>query len=48
MTMREQELTANQKLVLEFVRDFIEREHFAPTYDEIRAGVGFSTWSRTH
>jgi repressor LexA len=38
-------LTGKQQAMLDFIRGFIAREHFPPSYEEIRAGLGLSTKS---
>jgi repressor LexA len=38
-------ITPKQREVLDFIRRFIEANHYAPTYEEIRVGLQFSTKS---
>jgi SOS-response transcriptional repressor LexA len=38
-------LTNQQTALLNYLRDYFERNHYAPTYEEIRVGLGWSTKS---
>jgi len=38
-------LTLRQQTILNFIREFIAREKYPPSYEEIRAGLGLSTKS---
>jgi repressor LexA len=38
-------MTARQKQVLDFIRQFVADRHYAPTYEEIRVGCEMSTKS---
>ena len=38
-------LTAKQQQILTFIQDFMARQHYPPTYEEIRSGLGLSTKS---
>ena len=38
-------LTTKQVTLLNFLRDFFARNHYAPTYEEIRVALGWSTKS---
>ena len=38
-------LTAKQQQMLTFIQDFMARQHYPPTYEEIRSGLGLSTKS---
>jgi repressor LexA len=43
-----QTLTKKQKLVLDYIRSFIEKHGHAPSYEEIAHGVGLSSPSTIH
>ncbi len=36
-------LTAKQTAMLEFIKDFIARNHYSPTFSEIRIGLGLGS-----
>ena len=38
-------LTVKQQQILNFIEDFMARQHYPPTYEEIRSGLGLSTKS---
>jgi repressor LexA len=38
-------LTTQQTNLLNFIRDYLERNTYAPTYEEMRVGLGWSTKS---
>lgn len=38
-------LTVKQQAILTFIQDFMARQHYPPTYEEIRSGLGLSTKS---
>jgi repressor LexA len=38
-------LTTKQTALLNYLRFYFERNHYAPTYEEIRVGMGWSTKS---
>jgi repressor LexA len=38
-------LTVKQQQILTFIEDFMARQHYPPTYEEIRSGLGLSTKS---
>jgi repressor LexA len=38
-------LTTRQQAILDFIQDFMARQHYPPTYEEIRCGLGLSTKS---
>lgn len=38
-------MTERRQQVLDFIRQFIAEKHYAPTYEEIRIGLGMSTKS---
>ncbi len=38
-------LTMKQQAILNFIQDFMARQHYPPTYEEIRCGLGLSTKS---
>lgn len=38
-------LTPRQQAMLDFIRQFIAKHHYAPTYEEIRVGMNLSTKS---
>jgi repressor LexA len=38
-------LTTKQTALLNYLREYFERNHYAPTYEEIRVGLGWSTKS---
>jgi repressor LexA len=38
-------LTIKQQQILTFIEDFMARQHYPPTYEEIRCGLGLSTKS---
>jgi repressor LexA len=38
-------LTTKQTALLNYLRFYFERNHYAPTYEEIRVGLGWSTKS---
>ncbi len=38
-------LTAKQQRLLEFIQDFMARNHYPPTYEEMRVGLDWSTKS---
>lgn len=38
-------MTERRQQVLDFIRQFIAEKHYAPTYEEIRVGLGMSTKS---
>ena len=38
-------MTERRQQVLNFIRQFIAENHYAPTYEEIRIGLGMSTKS---
>jgi len=41
-------LTKKQKLVLDFITEFIDEHGFAPSYEEVASGVGLSSASTVH
>ena len=41
-------LTKKQKEVLDFIKDFVSRNGFAPSYEEIAHGLGLSSQSTIH
>jgi len=38
-------LTTKQVTLLNFLSEYFERNHYAPTYEEIRVGLGWSSKS---
>lgn len=38
-------LTTRQTALLNFIRGFISKNHYPPTYEEIRRGIGWSSKS---
>jgi repressor LexA len=38
-------LTARQSALLEFIRGFVAKNNYPPTYEEIRVGLGWSSKS---
>lgn len=38
-------MTERQQQVLNFIRQFVAEQHYAPTYEEIRAGCAMSSKS---
>jgi repressor LexA len=45
VSTKQSTLTTKQTALLNYIRDYFERNHYAPTYEEIRVGLGWSTKS---
>ena len=43
ITKRKPNLTKKQKQVLDYIKEFIEAHNYAPSYEEIAAGIGLSS-----
>ncbi len=39
------QLSQNAQAILNFIREFVARNNYPPTYEEIRVGLGLSTKS---